>query len=242
MIGITSFSAEGYERYGKHFLKFIDNFPGKIIAYLESPIDFEHEKLEKRNFFEIEGVGPFLTNIKSVPICHGDTDQGYNYNFDLWKFCRKMFCQFDAFKEGGKVIWLDADLELSHPIPAEKFDDWFDGKHLFFLGRDGFYTETGIVGFDTEHPDFEEFKERYIDTLRKGRVFTFDYGWHDCYCFDYARKGKGNNLTSWWKKGDTLHIMPKTELSQYMVHRKGNRKDEICEHSSPEQPDKTHST
>lgn len=230
MIGVTSFSEEGYKRYGKHFLKFVDNFPGKILLYLEAPIDFEHPNVEKRNFFEIEGVSGFLQNIKNVPICHGSTERGYNYNFDIWKFCRKMFCQFDAFKEGGKVIWLDGDLELTNPIPKTTLEGLFAGSHLFFLGREGFYTETGIVGFDTEHEDFEDFKEKYIDTLRKAKVFTFKSGWHDCYCFDHAREGKGNNLTSWWKRGDTLHILPKTVLSQYMNHRKGDRKKEICEH------------
>lgn len=231
MIGVTSFSPEGYDLYGEHFLKFVDNFPGKIIVYLEQPIDFEHEKVEKRNLFTIPGITQFLTNIKNVPLARGRTEEGYNYNYDVWKFCRKMFCQFDTFKEGGKVIWLDGDLEMHTEIPEDFLNELFDEQHLFFLGREGFYTESGILGFDTDHPDFEEFKKRYIATLQNGIVFNLR-GWHDCYCFDWARDGKGHNLTPWWEKGKPLDIFPKTELAKYMVHRKGNRKQQIHGNSS----------
>lgn len=226
MIGITSFSKEGFDEYGHNFLKSIDNWPGKIIVYLESPIDFEHPKLEKRNFFAIEGASNFLSNIESEPKLRGRVDGGYNYNFDVWKFCRKMFCQFDAFKEGGKVFWLDGDTEITKPIPKKFLEDLFDGQHLVLFGREGFYTETGFVGFDTDHIDFTLFVRRYIQTLKNGTFYTLE-GWHDCYCLDWAREGKGRDLTKGWAKGDDLHVIPKSDLGQYLIHRKGKRKKEI---------------
>ena len=226
MIGITSFSREGYEQYGKNFLKSIDHWPGKIIVYLESPIDFEHPKLEKRDFFSIDGASIFLENIGGDPRFKGMFDGIYNYNFDVWKFCRKMFCQFDAFKEGGKVFWLDGDTEIVKPISEKFLTKLFDKKHLVIFGRDGFYTESGFVGFDTDHHDFAEFERRYISTLKNGIFYTLR-GWHDCYCLDWARDGKGNNLTKDWKKGDDLHVIPKSELGKYLIHRKGKRKKEI---------------
>lgn len=225
MIGVSTFAATA--PYKDHFLKQIDNWPGKIILYLEAPIDFEHEKLEKRNFFQIPGVTQFLTNIKQVPQAMGIMENGvYNYNFDLWKFCRKMFCQFDAFKEGGKVFWLDADLELKKPIPEEFLEALFQGSPLTYLGREGFYTETGFVGFDTTHDDFTDFEERYINILKTGGVFKLK-GWHDCYCFDYAKQDLGRNLTPHWKKGDDLNVIKNSPLKDYFFHHKGNRKQQI---------------
>lgn len=232
MIGITSFSQSGYETYGKQFLSTIDNWPGKIICYLESPIDFEHEKLEKRNLFDVEHITAFLTYLKNFPKAHGKTDKGYNYNFDVWKFCRKMFAQFDAFKEGGKMYWLDADCIITKPVPLDFLEDLFHGEPLVFLGREGFYTETGIVGFDTDHIEFEDFILNYKETLQKGVVFKLKQ-WHDCACFDYAREGNGQNLTDWWDiakalKGglEYLEVLSKSPLGEYFIHKKGNKKRE----------------
>lgn len=226
MIGITSFSREGYAKYGHNFLKSIDHWPGKIIVYLESPIDFEHPKLEKRDFFSIPNASIFLENIESEPKLRGMVDGKYNYNFDVWKFCRKMFCQFDAFKEGGKMFWLDGDVELLKPISEEYLSDMFHGEHLIVYGREGFYTETGVVGFDTDHPKFPEFQSRYVATLQKGIFYTLK-GWHDCYCLDWARQGEGFDLTKGWTKHDSLDVVPKSDLGKYLIHRKGKRKDNI---------------
>jgi len=233
VIGVTSFSPEGYEKYGKNFLKFIDFWPGKIICYLEEPIDFEHEKLIKRDFFEIPFALSFITNIKEIHRSNGVAHGKYNYNFDVNKFCRKMFCQYEAFKEGGKVFWLDSDLEFKSAIPEQWLNDLFDGQSLVLLDRAGFYSETGFVGFDTEHKDFKEFAERYSDVLKKGIIFSLKR-WHDCEAFDWAREGKGKNLTPWWDitKAKTnsieyLEVMSKSILDEYIVHHKGRRKDAI---------------
>lgn len=224
MIGITSFSKEGYSRYGKKFLESIDNWPGEIIAYLEEDIDFDHPKLIKKDLLSIPELKTFLNYIDGKPEPRGYVNGVYDYNFDLWKFCRKMFAQFDAFNEKGKVFWIDADCILKAPLPEKFLKNLFEGEALCFLGREGFYTECGFVGFDLNHPDFEEFKNRYIATLQRGIVFTLK-GWHDCYCFDWARDGKGKNLTDDWRMGDPLHVFPNSVLGEYIVHNKGNRKD-----------------
>ena len=183
MIGVTSFSAEGYEKYGKNFLKHAHHFPGKILVYTEAPLGLDSDKIEERNLFTIQGISGFLSNIKNVPLAHGITERGHNYNFNVWKFCRKMFCQFEAFKEGGKVFWLDADLEFKKDIPEEFLDDLLGGEPLVVLDRIGFHSETGFVGFDTEHDDFNDIAIRYMDSLRKGIIFQLER-WHDCEALD----------------------------------------------------------
>lgn len=226
MIGVTSFSRKGFDAYGKHFLESMHHFPGRIICYLESPIPFEHENLEKRSFFEIPGVLNFLTNIRNLPKADGIVNGRYDYNFDLNKFCRKMFCQFDAFKEGGKIFWLDADIKFTSPMSEDFLNGLFEGNPLVYFGRPGFYTETGFVGFDTDHEEFPAFAERYQDTLRKGQVFKLPR-WHDCQCFDFAKGDLGRSLSPKWRKGDNLHVMEKSVLKKYLTHYKGPKKKEL---------------
>lgn len=235
MIAVTTFSKSGYGKYAKKTLESACKFwPTKIIVYLESPIDFEHEKVEKRNFFDIEGVMNFYQNIKHVPICHGRTPQGYNYNYDLWKFSRKMFAQWDVMKDyKGKVIWLDADCYIRKEISEKWLEDLFDGQCLAYLGRDGFYTETGFVGFDTEHPDFDKFLNVYIAMLQRGLVFQLKR-WHDCEMFDVSRRElntSGNDLSPFFRMPNNgnltlndLDVFSKSILSEYIVHKKGGKK------------------
>lgn len=213
-----------------------ENWPSKIIVYVESPIDFQHEKVEIRNFFDIEGVMNFYQNIKRVPICHGVIKDGsYNYNYDLWKFSRKVFAQWDVLKEHkGKVFWLDADSYIRKPVPIEFLESLFDGKCLSYLGREGIYTETGFVGFNTEHHDFKKFLNAYIGILRHGLAFKLRR-WHDCEIFDVARKEtktSGNDLSPFFKIPknkkmtlEDLDVFSRSVLGEYILHFKGKRKD-----------------
>lgn len=148
----------------------------------------------------------------------------YNYNFDIWKFCRKLFVQYDVLKEhNGKVFWLDNDVITKKKIPKKFLEELFDDSHLVFLGRKGFHSETGFVGFDTTHKSFPTFLTRYMDCLQKGIVFKLKR-WHDCEVFDWARMGQGKNLSSFWKEKDSLRVWRKTVLAEYMEHYKGQRK------------------
>jgi hypothetical protein len=234
MIVVTSFSKSGYEEYGRNCLEsFVKYWPGKLVVYYESPPDFEHEKIEYRNFFEIGPVPAFYTYLKSIPGTNGLVDGGYDYNKNAWKFTRKIFAQWDVLKDHkGKVFWLDADVETTKPITEEWLESLFDGKALSYLGRSKFYTETGFLGFDTEHKDFPEFLDRYINCLRKGIFLTLER-WHDCEIFDWARVNtSGNNLSPFFKVKremtlEELDVFARSVLGEYMTHYKGRRKREI---------------
>lgn len=228
MICITSFSKSGYDLYGKKFLEsFVEYWPCKVIVYYEDLPDFVHEKVEYKNLLNIPDLVTFLTLIQDRPICKGQFAEGYNYNFDIWKFCRKSFAQFDALKDNkGKVIWLDADIITHKPITEEWIDEIFGDAGLVHLGREGFYCESGFVGFDADSAGFEEFLSKYVDCYRRGIIFTLK-GWHDCYAVDWAIKQSGiktNNLSSWWTPDQDLHVFSHSVLSEFMVHNKGRRK------------------
>ncbi len=227
MIAVTTFSKEGYKTYGRNMLEsFVKHWPCDIVVYYEDEMpDFEHEKILYLRFFDITHVVTFYNYIRDNPAARGIFEDGYDYNFDVWKFSRKMFCQFQAIaNHKGKVFWLDADTITHKDVPEEFLEDLFDDRCLVYLGREGFYTETGFVGFDTEHEDIEPFLDKYVDTLKKGLIFTLER-WHDCQAFDYAREGiSGVNLSDWWKQGKALDVLTKTVLAEYLIHNKGDRK------------------
>ena len=118
---VTTFSKTGYEKYAHKTLETMrEHLPGEVIVYSEFPLK------DSRNFFEIEGVVSFYNNIKNVPICRGITNKGYNYNYDVWKFSRKMFAQWDVLKDyKGKVFWVDADCYVRKPPPKEFLEGLF---------------------------------------------------------------------------------------------------------------------
>lgn len=236
MIAVTTFSRTGYETYAKEMLESaVENWPTKLIVYTEYPIDFRHEKIEERNFFDIPHTQNFYQYLKATPLTHGMTPKGYNYNYDAWKFTRKVFAQYDVLKDyDGKVFWLDADVRFKKPVPVEFLDGLFEGNPLAFLGRKGFYTETGFIGFDTQRPRFHDFLDKYIGCLRHGIVFTLPR-WHDCEVFDWARNQTGieeRNLSPFFEIPENkrmsleeLDVFKRSVLGEYMDHLKGGRKN-----------------
>jgi len=228
MILVTCFHKKGYEAYGKRMLESaIEFFDGDIVAYSEDfddwTPDLHHEKISYRPLQEVYGYENFMDYCSRAHVFSGQTPFGYDYNHDAVKFSKKVFAQFDAFTlEKEKVIWVDADSVIQKKVDF----DFFDGKALFHLGREGFYTESGVVGFDVVHKDFKAFKEEYVKVYQKGLIFTLPR-WHDCEAFDYAVMQSGiktNNLSEYWKPGDDLDVLPSTVLGEYVNHYKGNLK------------------
>ncbi len=235
MIGITTFSNTGYNQYARNMLQSaVENWPGKLIVYTESPIDFKHEKIEERDFFGIAGVQSFYQYLSTLPHARGLVNGGYNYNYDAWKFTRKIFAQYDVLRTANEpCFWLDADCVFKKPVPEEFLDGLFEGAALAFLGREGFYTETGFIGFNPKGPGYHEFLSAYILCLQKGKFFTLPR-WHDCEIFDWARKQSGvvdKNLSPWFKIPDDkkmtleqLDVVNRSVLGEYLDHLKGGRK------------------
>jgi hypothetical protein len=228
MLAITTFSAKGYELYGRRFLEtFVEHWPCNLVVYYEDLPDFKHEKVTYKPLMEVFGMKAFLSYCDTNDVFKGRTSFGYNYNFDARKFSFKVFAQFDALKNNkGKVIWLDADTITKKPITDEFIDGLFDSRALCVLARKGFHLESGFVGFDVGHPDFEELFEQYENCYRRGQIFKLER-WHDCEALQWAIDQSGikvSDLSSFWKRGDDLDVMPKTVLGEYITHFKGGKK------------------
>jgi hypothetical protein len=227
VIAVTTFSPKGYEAYGKDLLRSLsDNFPGETVAYVDEFVD-DLPNVTQKLLRKVHGHDAFIANCSKSPIFSGRVEGGYFYTWDAIRFCHKVFAQIDTLQShAGKVFWFDSDCILKKTISEEFLSSLFDGKTLSILGRPGFYTETGWVGFDTKGEKFSEFLNWYIDHYRKGLIFTLE-GWHDCYALDNSIALSGvpvNDLVENWNMGDKLDVLEDTKLGEYLIHLKGNKK------------------
>jgi len=149
--------------------------------------------------------------------------------YDVKRFCHKVFAQMLALEEHEQFFWLDADVELISTPPEELLEDIASRSFVSFLGRDT-YTETGVIGFNREHPEFREFLNRYKDCYVGNQIFNLPF-WTDCHAFDYARNGGGYNMTPHGRGVD--NVLENSVLGNYMVHHKGNRKLKLEEQNEP---------
>lgn len=231
---ITSFTEEGYQKYGKSFLEtFKEYWPDNvnIVVYYEG----DDPRPGWHFIEEVDGLVDWMDAISKFPMMRGLIGDGqYEIQVDAG-MARKMFMQiYAATTYGGKVFWVDADVITHAKVPTDFLDSVLpDDKLCCFLGREGWtfpdYTESGFLGFNTEHPLTASFFGAYKTIFTSGLIFRLN-GWHDCYGFDAARnsfKAQRDafiNLSAHLKPDSTNHPFVNCVLGKYMDHKKGNRK------------------
>lgn len=235
---ITSFNWEGWKRYGQ---KFVESFKEHWPSQIRLTVYYEGEEFEDFEFptgvswrpiEEVEFLPDYMSSLR-FPIMHGIVGDRYDINYDA-RMARKSFMQVHAARTyGGKVFWLDADCVTIKPVPLNFLDECLpDEKFSCYLGRDGWYfTESGFIGFNADHPIAKEFFKNYLHMFITGVIFTQQW-WHDCIGFDCSRflateKGNGGefvNLAEGLPKG-TMHPFQNCAPGKFMVHLKGDRKD-----------------
>jgi len=181
---VTSFSAEGYEKYGKRFLEtYVEHHDIPIDVYIEDPCDFEHPLITLKELYLVPGCVDFLRKCK-FPIMHGVQQDGERlYQYNAGRFCRKVYAQISASEgETGWLYWLDADIEFNQPLQFPEKDTF-----LLYLGREQPHTCTSFVGFNLDHPASKSFWKIYQDFYDNGLVFTLPH-WHDCAVLDAIRE------------------------------------------------------
>ncbi len=231
---VTSFNAEGYKRYGKNFVEsWLKYWPKSIrltVYYEGEEADFDMVGgLSWRPIEEVEFLKDFMDSLR-FPLMHGIVGNAYDINFDA-RMCRKVFIQSHASKTyGGKVFWIDSDCVTIKPVPESFLDNCLPDDALnCYLGRDGwYYTESGFIGFNRDHPLSSRFFKNYVHVPIVGTIFS-QPGWHDCYVFDAIRHVMGNgpefvNLAKDVPKGH-MHPFQKCAPGEFMLHLKGSRKD-----------------
>ena len=245
---ITSFNRAGYEKYGKRFIEsWLTYWPATVrltVFYEGDDTDFEMVPgISWRPIEEVEFLPDFLDSLR-FPIQHAIVGDRYDINFDA-RHARKAFMEvYAARMYGGKVFWMDSDAVTVKHVPEVFLDQALpDDKFCCYLGRDGWYfTETGFIGFNADHPIAKDFFRDYLHIFITVVIFSqaprykngglLEGGWHDCVGFDCARfihtqKGMGGeflNLSAHVPHG-TMHPHANSAIGEYCQHLKGNRKE-----------------
>src|SRR3990167_2898851 len=110
-VAVTTFGPTGWDAYAAEGIaSFCTYWPGSVVAYYEdNPPNYQHANLEWRPLWECEGLLSVLKWAKQSPALQGiKPDRKYCYNYNLYKFCRKVFAQVDAgLRHNGQLWWLD---------------------------------------------------------------------------------------------------------------------------------------
>ena len=243
---VTSFSADGFERYArKMLLSVIENWKDdlKLIAYYHDFTDDlvkelpESDKIEYRNLDNIQD----MKNYKQLMKLHDGTEGGkipYNWRMDAIKWCNKVYALTDLSLEigeqearGGWLIWLDADTVTTKPFSEERVLRLFKkGAELVHLGRkDIDYSETSFIAFNLDYQSPHYLLADLRGCYDIGEVTAYRE-WHDGFIFErllkiYIAHGlRAQNLT---QGVEGLAAFAQSPLSQYMIHYKGNLKNNV---------------
>ena len=212
MLAVTTFPPAALHGYAKVTLpRMAKLWPGSIHAYFEGAYPPALDGVEFRSLDAIPERREFLNS---------DLPHRPGFLWDVKRFCHKVFAQLEAAKAGEPFWWIDADVLLVDKPPADLLEQ---DELVTFLGRDS-YTETGLVGFNPKHPDWKWFEDRYRSMYTEGKIEDLPY-WTDCHAFDWARDGKGRNLTPHGRGFE--NVMQTSEFGPYMAHFKGPRKRQL---------------
>jgi hypothetical protein len=192
--------------------------------------------VEFRDLLAVDGVVEFLENIQdSDPIFRGlmkgENQTIYNYRYDAYRFCRKVFSITDAYWQNKNadnpdryMAWIDADTVFTAEVPRDFLVTQLgEDEFLAFLDRPHAYTEAGWMVFDTQHDYAFDFFYMYASVYTTG-AFRYLGEWHDCYVLDFVRvlsRVKCHRLTKGFSDEQMGHPFIHAEIGQYADHLKG---------------------
>lgn len=236
---VTSFSAKGYQSYGRRFLdswaQNVGAIPEHLVVYVEEqveslPLNAVQRRLDFlpkfNDFMARYGLDRQLAGRVEMP-CWKQKDRrlGYSYRTDALKFCRKVFAIADAARQQGTglMAWLDADTVAFKPVPPGWFQSIIELGDVTYLGRGRAHSECGFVGFQL--PTAMPLISKWEDFYAQGTVRALPE-FHDSYLFDRAREQTAGflNAVSIAKPNDVGHVWVRSPLGDFFDHLKGDRK------------------
>jgi hypothetical protein len=240
---VTSFSNAGFEQYGARFLETFNRYWPKTVTlyiYHEGLYSSLYDSHQAYDLLQVPECSHFIRRYYQDPLANGRVvnqphpwkkkcaDEGYNFRYDAFKFAKKVFAIYDAFKhvKTGKLFWVDADIVTFAPVTFEFLDSLLgDDYDTCYLGRDGRgHSECGFVGYNLDRPVTKHFIEWFAGLYISGDVFAYNE-WHDSYVYDRAREYfkdvlRAYNIPSTGRG----HVFVNSILGTVMDHLKGDRK------------------
>lgn len=208
---VTTFNAEGYEKYGRTFLQsFNEYWPQDVALYVLSEDEVELPDLGERevNFYNLytesveakdfhtihivnpraKGVTPLIFN-RTVP--NGRRwDTGYDFKKDAYKYSKKMFAIDVAARktDHGLLIWLDTDTITRREITTDFIKGLLpEGYAVGALVRERSYTDTTFIIYNLDHPLAKGLISDVVRQYHSGK-FLHLRDWHDAWVFDWMRR------------------------------------------------------
>lgn len=239
---VTSFSAAGYEQYGKRFLQdFIANFPKntRMAVFYEGEANRPAESDPRIWYFDLHKdyqLISFLKRHEKSPIANGIVEQNgqrsINYRYQATKFVNKVAALTSGLLPSSSWrIWIDADVTVDKPIP-EDFFNFLNPEHLAaYIGREGRgwdHSECGFVAYNTATPQGKAFLADFRDMYMADKIFM-ERETHDSWIFDVLRhryEANGSKFFDIASGSRKFHPWPHTILGQYMTHNKGPKAKE----------------
>jgi hypothetical protein len=168
-------------------------------------------------------------------------DNGVNsfYKYSAIKFAHKVYAIKKQLEKNSSdyLIWLDSDVITIKDININFLHSLInDQNYLSYLGREhiNFHSECGFLIFNVKHNLHNQFWVNMSEMYEQGLLFN-EKEWHDSYIFDVVRlKLEKNGLKNFnisnlvlKKTNDPLNVFDNSVLGEFMIHFKGNRKNNL---------------
>lgn len=234
---VTTFGPDDWNKHASRMVSsFLKNWPEEVNLnlYYDAPANFPKSPRLRTFPHNHPDLYAFKTNHRSRK-WRGWAEAGYNYRYDVVKFCHKPFAIWDfmcntAYGSAADwVMWLDADTFTHTKVTQEALQRMIPDGDFHYLGRTWKYSECGWMMF---HPvRARPLITGVVDLYRSGR-FRNEREWHDSWLFDVVRArlekegtlkavSLSKHLTR--EKGGG-HPLINTFLGDYFDHLKGPRK------------------
>jgi hypothetical protein len=220
---VSTVHKAGWEAYGGEFIDSTHrNWSGaEIIVYAEGFVGtFVGPDVEwfTRPIQKVDRLGAFKAQYAHYkPVL---------WQWDIVRWSNKVFANYDALYDyDGLAVWLDCDTVTKKPITEDFIRSLLpEGKYMACFHRVGMPTETGFVIRDCSHPIHKPFMDLWVQWLESGQFKTLSQ-WCDASTMDATiklTKAPTVSLSGPYEK--ELSPMDLAPLSQYIEHKKGNRK------------------
>ena len=238
---VTTFSADGYEKYGHRMIDtFLYNWPKEVdLAVFAEGCSVTQES-PNLTVHDLEAASPSMVLFKQTwgqdPRANGQgpdpsrKDANKAFKWDAVRFCHKVYavCAAAEICQSDWLIWMDADTVCHSPITVEAISQFTPADlDLCFLGRRQKFSECGLYAMNMTSKVTREFLadfRNYYDNPEDG-IFTLDE-WHDSFVFDVVRKRHALRELDWagHHMSGEGHPLINSDWGKYLDHLKGDRK------------------
>jgi len=235
---VTTFNADGYNRYGSKMIDtFLATWPQEVALWVYSEDCVVTQQAPNLHVFDLHQASPELVAFKNkwrdVPKANGNPFPGAERKAFKWqavRFSHKVYAIFDAARRCNKdwLIWMDADMVCHSAIDCQQLEKFFPAdKEICYAGRKNKFTECGLYGLKLTSNSIQKFLQefqRMYDDAENG-IFTLGE-WHDSFVFDAVRKKFVLNELNWSLGLITGegHPLINCDWGAYIDHLKGSRK------------------